>query len=176
MINTNIFYLKGLDKNGLPIPATPNRSPRQFQVSGIIVHRTAGTRAGSLSWLCNPKAMASAHYVVGRKNEAIVELLDPNLFVAWHAGHVSADPKTLPAWALPNPNLRSVGIEFVDDLISNNWWTSQQIEQGVWLIKTIANRFNFSPMNVLGHMETDPKRRPHDPSTEFLQLLRNALQ
>jgi len=176
MKNTNIFYLKGLDKNGVPIPATPNRSPRKLEVSGIIVHRTAGERTGALSWLCNPRAKASAHYVVGRKNESIVELLDPAVYVAWHAGHVSANVATLPAWVLPNPNLRSVGIEFVDDRISKNWWTSQQIEQGVWLIKTIANRFNFSPMNVLGHMETDPKRRPQDPGIDFLQILKNALK
>ncbi len=51
----------------------------------IIMHYTGGSSAkSSVNWLCNPKAKASAHLVIGRDG-AITQLLPFNT-IAWHAG------------------------------------------------------------------------------------------
>lgn len=51
----------------------------------LVMHYTAGASlAGSVSWLCNPDAKASAHIVIGRGG-SIVQLV-PFDTIAWHAG------------------------------------------------------------------------------------------
>lgn len=59
----------------------------------VVMHYTAGRGfEQSVRWLCNPKAKASAHVVVGRGGEAAQ--LVPFDRRAWHAGKSS--------WDLPN--------------------------------------------------------------------------
>lgn len=64
---------------------SPNRSSRHgAKVTLLVWHETAGAYAGSVSWLCNPKAQASAHLVVredGLEATQLVELGEK----AWHA-------------------------------------------------------------------------------------------
>jgi len=73
----------------------------------LVIHYTAGRSAdGAASWLCNPKAKASAHLVIGRDG-SIVQLVPFNV-VAWHAG--------ASAWQdgrkrLVGLNRHSIGIE-----------------------------------------------------------------
>ena len=50
----------------------------------LVWHETAGSYAGSISWLCNPKAEASAHIVIDETGSAATQLV--SLAVkAWHA-------------------------------------------------------------------------------------------
>ena len=65
--------------------ATPNKSGK-IKPEGIIVHDTAGDLAGtgSIEWLCNPKAKASAHVVVDR--DGTITQLAPLNVATWHAG------------------------------------------------------------------------------------------
>lgn len=49
----------------------------------IVVHRPAGTYKGSIAWLCNPKAQASAH-VITDSNKGATQLV-PWDRKAWHA-------------------------------------------------------------------------------------------
>jgi N-acetylmuramoyl-L-alanine amidase len=86
--------------------ASPNRGGT-LAPEGIIVHDTAGDLAGtgSVDWLCNKAAKASAHLVVHRDGR--VTQLVPFNVVAWHAG--------VSAWrGRPNCNGFSVGIEIVN--------------------------------------------------------------
>lgn len=62
----------------------------------IVVHVTEGTFASTVAWFRNPRARASANYVVSRGG-AITQMV-PNWAVAWHAGN---------AWV----NAHSIGIE-----------------------------------------------------------------
>src|SRR5689334_24034532 len=62
----------------------------------IVIHVAEGSFLGTVSWLRDPKAHASANFVVGRSGQ--VQQLVPLHDIAWHAGN----------WAY---NLRSVGIE-----------------------------------------------------------------
>lgn len=69
----------------------------------IVMHYTAGRGfQQSIDWLCNPKAKASAHFIVGRDGD--LAQLVPLDRRAWHAG-----PS---AWAgLTDINRFSIGIE-----------------------------------------------------------------
>src|SRR5436190_23740168 len=64
----------------------------------VVIHVTEGSFLGTVSWLRDPRAHASANFVVGR--HGAVQQLVPLHDVAWQAGN----------WAY---NLRSAGIENV---------------------------------------------------------------
>lgn len=72
--------------NGKPYTYKP--SPNQggtYTPLYLVMHFTGGSSTkSSIEWLCNPKAKASAHFVVGRDG-SITQLIDCNR-VAWHAG------------------------------------------------------------------------------------------
>lgn len=97
-----------LQAGGQPAPyvATPNKGGA-ITPSVIVLHDTAGRmEAGtSVSWLCNPAAKASAHFVVGREGD--VTQLAPTNVSTWHAGSSRFNGKT-------NVNGFSVGIEIVN--------------------------------------------------------------
>lgn len=63
---------------------SPNQSSRHGRIDLLVWHETAGAYAGSVAWLCDPRAQASAHLVVredGREATQLVALHDK----AWHA-------------------------------------------------------------------------------------------
>lgn len=74
-----------LDGAAVASRASPNRGGA-LAPDGIVVHDTAGDidGAGSVDWLCNKAAKASAHLVVHRDGR--VTQLVPFNVVAWHAG------------------------------------------------------------------------------------------
>lgn len=74
--------------------SSPNQSSRSQAIDTIVLHNTAGAFNGSVDWLCNPQAKASAHLVVSRDGRTAQ--LVPFDRKAWHAG---------------NANSRSIGIE-----------------------------------------------------------------
>jgi N-acetyl-anhydromuramyl-L-alanine amidase AmpD len=89
---------------GLPITIrpTPNvEAGRANNLSGDVVHFTAGLLPGCLEWLRNEAAKASAHYIIGRERGTLYQLA-PVESVAWHAGR---------NWGRWNPNAWSVGYE-----------------------------------------------------------------
>ena len=64
---------------------SPNRSSRNgSRVRLLVWHETAGAYAGSVSWLCNPAAQASAHIVVREDGLEATQLV-PLAEKAWHA-------------------------------------------------------------------------------------------
>lgn len=75
---------------------SPNRSSRHgARIDLLVWHETAGSYAGAVSWLCNPRAQASAHLVIREDGNEATQLV-PLSEKAWHA-------------AAFNP--RSVGVE-----------------------------------------------------------------
>lgn len=75
----------------IPFVSSPNFSSRRgLETTGTLLHYTAGGRAsGSVRWLCNPAARASAHFVFARsgRNTQLVDLA----MKAWHAGISESD-------------------------------------------------------------------------------------
>lgn len=63
---------------------SPNKSVRGAKVDLLVWHETAGSYAGSVSWLCNPQAQASAHLVVREDGMEATQLV-PLKEKAWHA-------------------------------------------------------------------------------------------
>jgi N-acetylmuramoyl-L-alanine amidase len=82
-IRNHLIYV---DDVPVPYRQTPNGGKPLNSCDGIVLHDTAGDLpgTGSVSWLCNPKAGASAHVVIGYDG-SITQLQRLNR-QTWHAG------------------------------------------------------------------------------------------
>jgi len=187
-----ILNHKLCDDAGSPYPfeASPNYSAgRTLDPQFIVVHYTAGTSAaGSISWLCNKDANASAHFVIGRDG-AITQLVRTDK-IAWHAGKSSWNDKNY-------LNSYSIGIE-IDNAgrlqkKGDDWcaWTGKKIpndevvlathknesSESAWhaytevqlqalisLTSTLVDKFGCS--EILGHDDIAPMRKS-DPGPAF---------
>lgn len=160
---------------------TPNiSSGRGCSPEAILLHYTAGmTTEGAVSWLMNPDAGASAHFVVGIDGE-IVQLAKPDQR-AWHAGRSEwGERSDLNSW--------SVGIEFVNPgplsdnkiteygkywegratLIEGSQWavyTPEQIMAGIKLCKWLIQS-DWRITEILRHSDVSPGRKI-DPGPAF---------
>src|SRR3954464_1160320 len=113
----------------------------------IIIHVSEGSFPGTVTWLRDPKAHASANFVVGRKGQ--VQQLVPLHDIAWHAGN----------WAY---NVRSVGIEnegFTDDPAG---FTNAEYRSAARLAAVIARRslIPIDRRHIIGHYQVPD---PNDP-------------
>jgi N-acetyl-anhydromuramyl-L-alanine amidase AmpD len=113
----------------------------------IVIHVSEGSFLGTVSWLRDPKAHASANFVVGRKGQ--VEQLVPLHDIAWHAGN----------WAY---NVRSVGIEnegVTDDPVG---FTNAEYRSTARLAAVIARRalIPIDRRHIIGHAQVPD---PNDP-------------
>jgi N-acetylmuramoyl-L-alanine amidase len=112
------------DDEGQPVPfqRSPNRG-EIFKPRYLIIHYTAGRSAeSSADWLCQPRARASAHVVIG-KDGKIIQLVPFNV-VAWHAGK---SRWTAGATELVGMNRYALGIELDNPgkLVrqGRKWWS-----------------------------------------------------
>src|SRR5436853_6732393 len=90
---------------------SPNRSSRHgARVDLLVWHETAGSYAGAISWLHNPKAQASAHLVIREDGNEATQLV-PLAEKAWHAEDF---------------NRRSVGVEHAN-ITAKGYATDHQL-------------------------------------------------
>jgi hypothetical protein len=145
--------------------ASPNyRSGRNGRTPiAIVNHITAGLMPGTLSWLQNSAAQASAHYLV-TKVGAIYQLVKDE-DTAWHAGIVNK-----PNWSLydgTNPNLYTLGIEH--EALAGEALTEQQYQATLWLHQQLTAKWNI-PIDrdhIIGHYRLDSVNRANDPGPAF---------
>lgn len=113
--------LLNLDGKLVEYVKTPNMGG-ELDPKYLVVHYTAGqSMDGSINWLSNPKANASAHLVVDTDG-TIVQMV-PFDRVAWHVGKSKWD-------GIRGLNAHSIGIEVVNpgklDVVSDGvyraWW------------------------------------------------------
>lgn len=128
----------------------------------IMDHITGGAYPGCVTWLCNPKAKASAHYVVARSGE-IVQLVD-EVNRAWHGGEVRN-----PNWVLydgTNPNNYTIGIEHEG---YDGTLTEPQYQATLWLHRQIISRYGIpiDTDHIIGHYRVDSVNRPYCPGPNF---------
>lgn len=99
--NTLVTKTTG-DFPGVVMRPSPNKGSRNGAKVGTLVwHYTAGAGTqGAIAWLCDPKAKASAHFVLGR--DGTITQLVPCDEAAWHAGGSTVT------------NASSIGIECVN--------------------------------------------------------------
>ena len=84
-----------------------NRPELLLPVELVVIHYTAAAaESGSLAWLTDNRALASAHFLIGRSGD--LWELAPLEDRTWHAGGASS------RWRGQPPNPRSVGIELAN--------------------------------------------------------------
>lgn len=121
---------------------------------GIVLHYTAGYSLGSaVETLCNPRARASAHFVVGLEGD--IAQLVPLHKQAWHAG-----PSTYRG--LKGLNAYTFGIEIV-----NPGWFKFLDEKGGRLIDSYGKRFDCGDLRKYGWNEFVVEPHPRVGSGEF---------
>jgi N-acetyl-anhydromuramyl-L-alanine amidase AmpD len=113
----------------------------------IVIHVSEGGFDGTVAWLRDPRAHASANFVVSR--EGRVQELVPLHDIAWHAGN----------WAV---NARSIGIEnvgFTDDPVG---FTSPEYRAAAKLAAVVARRalIPIDRQHIIGHYQVPD---PNDP-------------
>lgn len=133
------------------------------EIIAIVNHITAGLMPGCLSWLCNPQAKASSHYLVTRKGEVYQLVKDED--TAWHAGFVNK-----PNWALydgANPNYYTIGIEH--EALVGDSLTVEQYLATLRLHQMLIEKYNIPIDNnhIIGHYRIDSVNRPNDPGSKF---------
>lgn len=133
------------------------------KIIAIVLHITAGLYPGCLSWMRNPAAKASAHYLVTKSGEIYQMVQDAD--TSWHAGFVNR-----PTWKLydgTNPNRCTLGIEF--ECLSGGELTEAQYQAGLWLIQELAQKYGIpvDEEHIIGHYRIDSVNRPNDPGTQF---------
>lgn len=177
----------------IPFQQTPNYALGPTKKVVIVLHFTLGAYNGAVSWLMNANRpnRSSAHYVIGRKEGEITQLVKLT-DVAWHAGAVSNPnerakrvmKKNLDgSWM--NPNQYTIGIELAagydvdqDGAVepNENDITEWQYSALAELVKSFPNNseigFVLDEKNIIVHGDiTDYKEKPEIVRTELLKRL-----
>ncbi|MCF6097104.1 N-acetylmuramoyl-L-alanine amidase [Thermovorax subterraneus] len=133
------------------------------KIIAIVDHITAGYMPGCLNWLCNPRAKASAHYLVTRDGSIYQLVKDEN--TAWHAGNVKK-----PSWKLydgSNPNYYTIGIEH--EGFPHEGLTEAQYQASLMLHRFLVKRFEIpiDEEHIIGHHKIDGVRKANCPGPKF---------
>jgi len=155
----------GGDKMQIQWAPSPNfhRGRNERKIIAIVNHITAGLMPGALSWLCNPAAKASAHYLV-TKSGAVYQLVKDE-DTAWHVGIVNR-----PSWSLyngSNPNYYTLGIEH--EALAGETLTEPQYQASLELHRKLIEKHNIiiDRNHIIGHYRIDSVNRKNDPGSGF---------
>ena len=163
---------------------TWKRSPNQSTRNGkkpefIILHHTGSDSFnGGVSWLCQKRAKASAHFIVDRVFQSngtvkVVQLVKIDR-KAWHAGRAYWKGDR-------NINAKSIGIEMVS---KGKYFTKAHYEATAELCAKYMKLYDIPEEKILGHYQVSPKRK-WDPGTppkgdwnwaKFSKLLKKKLK
>jgi N-acetylmuramoyl-L-alanine amidase len=132
---------------------SPNFDERTLPISMLVLHYTGMIDAPSaISWLANPDAKVSAHYVVTEDGQ-VIRMVDENKR-AWHAGRAY--------WrAITDVNSASIGIEIVNPGHEFGYrpFPEEQMAALIPLVADIVNRYDIPRANVVGHSDVAPARK-----------------
>jgi hypothetical protein len=130
------------------VPASPANYSHQARparaIQLIVVHVTEGTFASAVSWFRNPRARASANYVVSRVG-GITQMV-PNWDVAWHSGN---------AWV----NRHSIGVEDEGFTSVAGTFTDVEYRASAQLVAGLMRRYllPIDRRHLIGHNQVpDP--------------------
>ncbi|HEV8043860.1 MAG TPA: peptidoglycan recognition family protein, partial [Rubrobacter sp.] len=113
-----------------------NRGPAR--IDKIVIHVAQGSYSGTINWFQNPRASASAHYVVSAKGRVAQCVRDED--IAWHAGW----------W---ETNKRSIGIEHAGYVGNPRSFTKRMYRSSARLAAYLCRRYGI-PVNhrhIIGH-------------------------
>jgi N-acetyl-anhydromuramyl-L-alanine amidase AmpD len=121
---------------------------------GIVVHTAVGTLQGTVGWFAAPASGVSAHFVVGLDGALVVVVDETD--TARHTRRTRPTAAFLPEDV--DPNLVTIGIEFVDDGDPLGVHRPDaQYATGAELIWALGLRWDI-PLDrghVVGHREVD---------------------
>lgn len=147
---------------------SPNYNSRGgVTIDSIVIHTTEGAYSGAVSWLKNPSAGASAHYVIKEDGTEIKQLVADS-DRAWHATYY---------------NSRSIGIECAGFAGQASTWTQgilpKLYDLVAWLCythgvnvvhptgqATSQSQQDFNQSGLVGHFQVQPWNRS-DPGAHF---------
>jgi hypothetical protein len=109
---------------------SPNYSTRFAPVSLIVVHDTEGNYQGAVSWLCNPKAQASAHVVLREDGLQATQLV-PYSEKAWHCAAY---------------NSQSVGLEMAG--IAAHGFGAPELRRAARIVAYFLHRYRLPAAHV----------------------------
>lgn len=137
-INKTTYNKARRTSNGYQI-----RPKGRLKIRSVMVHTTNGRKGTTLTQEANYIANSdeiSSHYLVGKKGE-IIEFLDPELYVAYHAGCVKAT-------AFSNPFC--IGIE-MHNTPSEGHCTDLQLYALDWLVLNLIEHFSIPKHYIETH-------------------------
>ncbi len=149
---------------------SPNHSSRRGSTpSYIVIHTCEGGYTGCWSWLRNPSAGASAHYVVNSTGSEVRQLVDEDR-KAWHisANYSCSRNNNVDCFRNGAPmNNHSVGIEHAG-YASQSSWNSGLIQRSAELSCGIAQRHGIpiDRYHIFGHGQMQPWNRT-DPGANW---------
>src|SRR5919198_2285822 len=133
------------------IPASPRNYAHTHRpasaITLLVIHAIEGSADGAIAWFRNPRARASANYIVSR--EGRVTQMVPNWLVAWHAGNGYV-------------NRHSIGIEHEGYVDVPAIFTDAEYRASAKLAATLLARYPIplDRRHVIGHSEVpDPNHR-----------------
>jgi N-acetylmuramoyl-L-alanine amidase len=119
---------------------TTSTRETSHDIRKIVIHVAEGSYSGTISWLENCAAQASAHYVVNR--EGRVAQCVRNEDIAWHAGW----------W---DTNTHSIGIEHAGYVDNPEWFTGSMYHASAklsaWCCK--EHKIPIDRKHIIGHDE-----------------------
>jgi hypothetical protein len=133
------------------VPASPSNYAHVHRAASairlIVIHDIEGTATGAIAWFRNPRARASANYVVGR--DGSVTQMVPDWRVAWHAGNSYV-------------NYHSIGIEHEGYTGVPGVFTDAEYRASAKLVAQLAARYRIpiDRSHVIGHYQVpDPNHK-----------------
>lgn len=131
------------------IKQTPNISSRKIKPEGIILHHTAGSYEGSVSWCLNPKSKVSYHTIVNTNGDKTILAEDTQR--TWHAGKSSFKGKS-------DCNSFMLGIAVSGDT-NKRELTEEEIESVACWCMNKMSIWDFDLEQITTHREVSPGRK-----------------
>ena len=129
---------------------TPNISKgRTITPTGIVLHHTAGSYAGSVAWCLNPAAKVSYHCIIDLNGDRTQIAKDTQR--AWHAGRSIFR-------GVSDCNSFMIGIA-VSGNTYNRELTQEEIHSVATLCVEYMHKWNFPIENITTHREVSPGRK-----------------
>lgn len=117
--------------------------PKDYPITGIVIHTMQGTFDGSTDWFQNPQAGVSAHYLISSSGK--VRQMVQEKDVSYHAGSRQY-------------NQHTIGIEHEGWVDQPKWYTPQLYDASARLAAYLANKYKIPikhqlPNGIFGHHE-----------------------
>jgi N-acetyl-anhydromuramyl-L-alanine amidase AmpD len=148
-INLNIFNKNVIQGVGAPSPQSDDYPPADWdpspnynsrggsRITHFIIHDTEGSFSGAVSWLKNPDAQVSSHYVM-RSSDGYVKQLVRESNRAWHAG----------CW-----NSWTIGIEHEGYVNNPAYFTENMYVSSAHLVRHASLKYGIpmDSLHIVGH-------------------------